>query len=190
DRRSAAHRPSVPRVERMALLLDLQRQGEQERHHRRTDHDVGEHERLHDPVDGGLLRAAVREERRDRAGAVPDPDEEHVARRLRHREAEDEVHEVAARDDAVHADEQEPCRHRVEESAHRDPRLARARRTTSVWWRNSWNKATSAPVTARPTVTSPKRMVPPEASVPDWPSGSTFCRNAAPPMRPNVPMTA
>src|SRR5207302_5425017 len=97
--------------------------------------------------------------------------QEDVRGRLHDAEADDEVDEVAAGDDAVEADEEEPRRERVREEAHR------AAITSS---RNSWKIRTRAAATSRADAAFRIGIVPPEASVPVVPSRMTLSRNAAP----------
>src|SRR5581483_10712956 len=173
---SARHRPQALRVERLRALLRLDGQGEQERGHGDADDDVRQGQRLHDGIDRPRPRRHVGEDRRRRALPVPDREQEHVGRGLRDREADDEVDEVAARDDAVEADREQPRREQVRQQAHVD----RLPRTSSISSRNSMKRIVKAAATATPTRSFSSAIVPLECSVFAVPSGTRFSRNAPP----------
>src|SRR5204862_7893105 len=111
--------------------------------------------------------------------------QQHVARRLHHRQADREVDQVPARDDAVEADDEQPDRERVGEIAH--PRLSRLATSSSP---NSLKISTKAAETSSAVATFSNGMLPPEASVPAVPSGPKFCRNAPPSSIETTPITA
>src|SRR3954454_19040148 len=89
-------------------LVGLHGQREQHRDDRRLDHDVGERQRLHHRIDPRRARRDVDEDRRLPPVAPADREQQHVRRRLHDAEAQDEMHEVAARDHAVQADQEQP----------------------------------------------------------------------------------
>src|SRR6266496_6442297 len=86
----------VTGVQTCALPI-FEREREYQREHRDADHDVGERERLYDGVDRGRPELHALEDRRTAALDVSDREQQHVRRGLRHRQAEREVHETAAR---------------------------------------------------------------------------------------------
>src|SRR6476661_8377078 len=101
---SAAQRAERVGVAGAEALVRLHREREQHRDDGRLDDDVGERQRLHDRVHDRRVRRDVGEDRRRAAGAPADREQQHVRRGLHHPEAQNEVHEVTARDDAVEAD--------------------------------------------------------------------------------------
>ena len=113
-------RSSVRRagIERVRPLVDLHREGEQQRRHRGADDHVGEGQRLHDRIDGLRAHRHLGEYRGDGVLAVADAEQEEIGRGLHDLHAHDEVDQVAAGDDAVQPDEQQPQGNDEGEEAH------------------------------------------------------------------------
>src|SRR5206468_10725644 len=147
-----------------------------------ADDHVGEGEGLHDGVDGLRAGLDVVEDGRRAARLVPDLEQQDVGRGLQHAEAHHQVDEVAAGDDPVEPDEEEPGGQDVRCRAHSD-------RMMSACSRNSSMISSSPAATSMPTKRLRTGMVPAEKTLPVEPRGRTFSRKAAPASMPTKPMT-
>ena len=160
------------RIERVRPLVDLHGQRQEQSRDGGADHHVGERQGLDDRIDGGRTDGHLGEH--GGGGAVPEADREQqdVRRCLHDLEADDQVDEVAAGDDPVEADEQQPTRHDEGIEAH-----ARSfSRTINVCSRNSTRISTNPAATSSPTDRLMSGTMPAEFKAPTSPSGSTFSR--------------
>src|SRR5205085_1631644 len=105
----------------------------------------------------GDVRSYAREDRRPPLAHVADGEQEHVRRRLRHRQTDAEMDQVAARDDAVQTDDADPCGDDVREDAHRPGPSG-----TTYSRRNSVNSTRLAAATSIPADQLTKTAVPPD----------------------------
>src|SRR4051794_39725931 len=185
---SSAQLAQLVGVDRAVPLGDLDGQGEQQRGHGGRDDDVGEHHRLHHRVDHRARPGAARPEDRDgRAALEPGRDEQDVGARLRDRERDDGVDQVAAADDAERADEDQPAGDRPGHDGEGHD-ASPEEMTTS--WRRNWPSSDTTPApTPMPATTLSARTVPEDSGAPSTPTGRTFARNPAPVSRPAAPMT-
>src|SRR6185437_805192 len=175
-RPSLAEGTQALRVDRAALLVDLQGESQKQRRYRGAHHDIGEDQGLQDGVDGRRRGRPGVEDRRHGAEAVAYGQQSDVGGRLHDRQTSDQVDVMTAGYYAVNADGRQPrccCPGHI---AHgfSPPRVAR------VSSRNSSSRRMNPAVTATATPAFSTRMRPPARRARVCPKGSTFSRNAAP----------
>src|SRR2546423_438325 len=168
-----AQRAQVVRVEAPEPLVGLNREREQQRRDRRLDDDVDQHENLHDRIHGVADRRDVGKDRRLAASPIADPEQQYVSSRLNDGQRQDRANEVAARDNAVEPDEEQPGRDGERQEAHEPlPPL-----TSSVWSKNSVQATRKAPLTSSPTAMLASGIWPAESRWPGVPNGRKFLKN-------------
>src|SRR6202034_3905393 len=116
-----------------------------------------------------------------------DAEEQHGGRRLHHGQADDQLHQVAAGDDPVQADGQDPDDHDEREDLHHSLPC----RTSRVWSSSSPTISTNAAATSTPTKKLISAIVPDELTAPGTvPSGRKFCRYGRPMISAVMPTAA
>src|SRR4051794_33187089 len=172
-RSSSGELRDLARIERLVVVVHLQREREQQPGDGDCDDEIGQRQRLDDGVDDSPARRDVREHGRRPALLVPDGKQQHIRRRLAHAHAHDEVNQVAARDDAVEADKEDPPRKEIRKNGH----LWRSRMFSS---RYSLKMTRNPPDTASAEERLTMIALPPELRRPGMPSSMKFCRNESP----------
>src|SRR3954453_21400797 len=165
----------------MAMHVECQR--EDQRDDRHADDDVGQRQRLDDRVDRARPDGHAVEDGRGATVLVADREQQHVRRRLRHREAHREMDQVAARDDPLETDEEEPGREDVRQVAHGSGRTPGATYRS----RNSEKRSSIAAVTSSAVAQLSNGRLPPDSSVPRRPGPMKLCRKLAPASRAPAP---
>src|SRR5215207_2165084 len=173
------------RVQGAEAAVSLDGEREQQGSHRRLDDHVGQGEGCDHGIDHRPRGRDVGVDWRRRTLAIAHREQQHVGRGLHDRQADDEVDEVAAGDDPVEADQEEPCRDGVGEEAHRSPFRTRKR-----WSSSSPTITRIAPITSMPTDTLSSGTTPPETRLPVVPNPRKFSRNAPARMIPPTPISA